>query len=204
MYAQVITMSYPSPLENPIQIFNVLSQTDFERAVTETREYLKKANGFHKKLGLKYSEKSIGVFSKVCDVIANTLNTVGFVSPKITSIDFINHDTNRTVMNFHKHWLNPNISPYEKYSPGKNKSHYNVPFEYFCIAIYYPHKCYQEYSGELTVKLNKDDVGQTFKAVPNSLVIHTGIYGHEVSMPKKHPTELRTASFTHWACEYNP
>lgn len=196
-------MTYFSPLEKPIQLFDILSPADFERAVIEAREHLKETKTFHKELNFHYSEKSIGVFSKVCDAVTKTLSTVGFTNPKITSIDFINHGS-RTKMNFHKHWLYPNINPYENFSLSKNKSPYNVPFEYFCIAIYYPHTCYQpEYSGELTVKLSENDIGQIFKATPNSLVIHTGVYGHEVSIPKIHPTELRTSCFMHWVCEYD-
>lgn len=189
----------------PFQIFDVLSKEDFEKVLCEKNNFLstEKRGGITKKLNFTYSSDELGIFSKVCDRIKSTLISKGFVEPKITSIDFINH-IDRNKMHFHKHSALPIINAYEEYIPPKDsKSPYAVPFEYFWVAIYYPHNLNdEEYYGKLIVRLKENVDGLEFKAIPNSLVLHNGHYGHEVEIKKLHPNIIRDSCFTHWVCEY--
>lgn len=188
----------------PYQIFNVLDEDSFKQVVLEKTFFIKNTeNGYNKRLKFDYSPESIGIFSKVCDKIKNSLIESGFENPKITSIDFINH-VHRKTMPFHKHWMLPTLNPYGEYNPVKNSnSPYAIPYEYFWIAIYYPHELHDiDYAGELIVKLNHDDMGINFNAIPNSMVLHNGLYGHEVKINKLHPRLLRSACFTQWVCDF--
>lgn len=188
----------------PFQVLNLLSNEDFEKVLVEKNNYLntKERGGFKRKFKNNSSLNEMGIFAKVCDKIRNILIESRLSEPKIISINFLNH-INRNTMSFHKHSPLPKIiDPYKEYNPPKNsKSPYAVPFEYFWIAIYYPHNLYDpEYAGELTVKLNENDIGEKFNAIPNSLVLHNGLYGHSVTIPKLHPTIIRDSCFTHWLC----
>lgn len=185
------------PNVEPFQIFNILSKEDFEKVLIEKDNYLPKTIGgsYSKLLNFKYDQKQIGIFAKVCDVIRNTLISKGFENPKVTTFDFLNH-VGRKFMPFHKHWIMEGVNPYEK-----NDS--VIPYEYFWVAIFYPHNLYEkEYAGKITVRLDENTEGHTFESVPNSIVLHNGLYGHEVEIEELHPTIIRDACFTQWICKY--
>lgn len=190
----------------PFQIFDVLNQTDFERVMTERSDFLPNPHvtSANKLLNFRYSEKEIGIFAKVCDKIVETLIAKGFEKPKVTSIDYINHN-NRTAMPWHRHWLLHSINPYDKLDKkDESKIPKTIPYEYFWIVIYYPHKLFdKDYCGKLHVNLNVDDPGYVFDSVPNSLIFHNGLYGHKVTIDKIHPDLVRNACFTHWVCKYD-
>ena len=194
----------------PFQIFDVLSQDDFTKVLTEKFNFIPKGQGLKNiKLQLKHSEQKIGVFSKLCTKIEGILTEKGFEDPKVLSIDFINQ-SQRKHMPFHRHWLWEGIDPYKEhknYQPKPEsigKSRLAIPYEYFWIAIYYPHDLYDfDYHGTLTVKKEPEDTDvYQFKAVPNSIVMHNGLYGHEVNINKADPSKLRDSCFTEWVCLY--
>ena len=183
----------------PFQIFDVLSETDFSKVLVEKNNFIsdKQRSRWTKKLNFSYNEKQIGIFSKVCDKIKESLILKGLVEPKVTSIDFLNH-VERTHMPFHKHWMLEGLNPYDKEATNSK----TLPYEYFWVAIYYPHNLYEkEYAGNLIVKMEENLPGYTFDSVPNSLVLHNGLYGHEVIIEKLHPTITRDACFTQWVCK---
>lgn len=178
----------------PFQVFDVLPIELFDRVLKEKANFKKKNIEVSSTLlNFKYSEERIGVFAHLCKSIEDILKQKTLPNPKPISIDFINHN-GRTHMPWHKHWIWSGVDPYEK-TPT------SLPYENFWIAVYYPHDIYDpEYHGYLSVKLTENDNGYTFPAIPNSLVLHNGLYGHEVHMNKSNPSIRRDSCFTEWIC----
>lgn len=192
----------------PFQVFSLLDENDFSRILEEKKKYISQTYSDNKTIirNKNYSFEKIGTFSKICDKVKNSLVDKGFANPTLTRVQILNH-YKRNYMGFHKHRLQEFIDPYSQNNPflqTKAESIYSTPFEYFWIAIYYTHNLYdKEYAGELTVRLEENDKGITFPCTPNSLILHNGLYGHEVNIPKLHPTIIRDACFTHWICDHN-
>ena len=190
----------------PFQVFDVLGKEDFDKVLLEKHRFLlnKNAAAWTLNLNKRYSDGEIGVFAKLCDKIKLILQDKGFEQPSISSLNYLKQG-HRDFMFYHKHTFLSSIDQYSKnYNPKPDPNNmYAVPFEYFWVAIYYPHNVYEEESaGILTVRPDADAEGIDFKATPNSLVLHNALYGHEVHIKKPHPTLLRDAMFSHWLCKY--
>lgn len=200
---KVIDMNGKYNIE-PFQVFDVLSQTDFEKVLIEKTNFIKPEPGAGSTIYFNgnYNESKIGIFSTLCDTIKSILLSKNLLDPRVISLDFLSQ-TNRTKMKFHKHIFSPDIDPYKEHSPVYDpKNLFSVPYEFFWVAVYYPHNVYDKrYQGELTVKLSEDDKGKTFEAVPNSIVFHNANYGHSVFMQQTSPNYVRDSCFTHWLCK---
>lgn len=208
----------------PFQIFDVLNEDDFSKVLEEKYNrfqnlpYIGKhvkrerenswMNYFEVPVNLSYSSENFGVFTKVFSKIQETLMNKGFVDPVLSTFAYTNHPK-RTDFVFHKHYLHRSIDPYQNYIPRPDligKSRFAIPFTHFWIAIFYPHDLYEEdYYGNLCVKDDKDStVEYNFPGAPNSVVLHNGLFGHEVALKKLDPNKIRDAIFTHWLCRYTP
>lgn len=188
----------------PFQVFDVLDAQDFKKVLAEKNKVLKSNESptIHRTYSRTYTDEGLGVFSKLRNKLSAILTNTGFIDPTMILIESLDHD-GRTMMHFHKHRFHANIDPYEVYDPKLDPSDmYAVPFEYFWVAIYYPHNIHGlEYHGQVTVRLDVDAPGYTFDAVPNSVVFHNALYGHEVRRDNSHPKLKRDSCYSHWVCK---
>lgn len=209
----------------PFQIFNILDEGDFSKVLEE--KYNKFQNlpyftQFNKQtkvnrwvnsfevpvVNFSYPPDKFGIFSKLFSKIEEVLKDKGFVDPVLSTVGYNSHP-NRTSFYFHKHTPHRLIDQYQNYIPlpeSVGKSRYTIPFTHFWIAVFYPHDLYdKDYCGNLCVKPDKDSVLEyNFPGIPNSVVFHNGLFGHEIAIKKIDPNKVRDAMFTHWLCRYNP
>lgn len=198
----------------PFQVFDVLSQEDFERVLIEKNNYLSKKQpglepGTRGGLNFKFPEKEIGVFALLCDKISDILISKGFKDPDVEELFFLNQKLRKFMpfhmhrMSKHRYYKGSSLFNENKHIDYDSKNKYDIPYEYFWIAIYYPHDIYEkDYHGKLTVRKNESSEGFEFQAVPNSLVMHNGLYGHEMERLKIDPNKIRVSCFSHWFCHY--
>ena len=205
----------------PFQIFNVLDRTDFAKVQEDKAKFFynnvppqkrilenpgDNSGEFYIRLNFKHSPEKIGVFSKLCNKIQNILVEKGFEDPLVSRLGYLNH-YERPYMSYHRHvpvmWENYGLETEIKDRLGKSR--FAIPLQYFWIAIYYPHELYDKhYQGYVNVKLSKyDKKSYKFPSAPNSLVLHNGLYGHEVFLDKVGKDKMRDSCFTEWLCKYN-
>jgi len=180
----------------PFQILNFLDNQNFNKILIDKKQYFNSDKRIY--LNGTYSESKIGIFTAVCDSIKNVLLEKGFNNPKVLDIEYIIHVEKRKYMPFHKHNFNFYIDPYKGYDPNNT---FKTPFESLWVAIFYPHNITDsKFQGKLVVKKAKDDEGVSFQAIPNSIIFHNALYGHEVYFEDKDHTQFRDVWVTQWIC----
>jgi hypothetical protein len=145
----------------------------------------------------KFDSKRIGNFAKVCEKVQEVMLSHNFKNPKITRIGIIRN--NRKHVPFHLHPSVGTMNPKLREEFGKHI----IPLERAFVAVFYCHDIHEaKYQGVLGVKKFVGDPGAfSFAAIPNSLIIHDGTYGHDADVEELHPSISRSSCYTHWTTD---
>lgn len=178
----------------PFQLFDIVDQKTFQALQTDIKRLLPHHIDMFLEPIFNVRNKRIGAFSDVCVRVQEIMIERGFDDPKINRIGVIKN--NRTHVPFHLHPSLGNMNPLLREEFGK----YVIPAERSYCAVYYCHDIHErKYQGTLGVKRHAEDTnGYQFPAIPNSLIIHNGTFGHDADVEELHPDISRSSCYTHW------
>lgn len=183
----------------PFQVFNFLDQDTFNKLKDVKDKLLpyKNKDIFLIPLNKNFSESMLGAYSTLGERIRNFMIEKGYNNPTPNRLGLVRN--NRKHVPWHVHPSLGNMNQFLRQEKGKHI----IPTERAYVSVFYVHE-FTEPKQQGVMGLSKTENGPTeylFPAIPNSLIIHSGGYGHYAEVEELDPLQDRLSCYIHWVTD---